>query len=303
MVKIIKIIVLNLFLLNNIYANSKLILEKYSNVIPYDVKVNIKNNESEPEFLNYVFIKAIDAPVRMKPIIKSEEITRLPFNTKLKVLEKVEVNKNEWYKVEILRTDGKREIGYISSNFTFLRKFRFDIMNNKVLQLETFLKKENQNKKELVSTNTYIPNPTNENMNRAKDKYGVSADQNTIGLYGDEIIYIPDRSLMSIEYIDGDYAYVNVFSIPERPLKVHKKVLSRNPVINSNFRKVIVIDLENENQVIFKKTEEWELISYSLNKTGLESTLGFEIPKGVFIVPTVKYEISMGKWQEWQNTQ
>lgn len=31
MVKIIKIIVLNLFLLNNIYANSKLILEKYSN--------------------------------------------------------------------------------------------------------------------------------------------------------------------------------------------------------------------------------------------------------------------------------
>lgn len=293
MIKIIKIIVLNLFLLNNIYANSKLILEKYSNIIPYDVKVNIKNNESEPEFLNYVFIKAIDAPVRVKPTIKSEEIIRLPFNTKLKVLEKVEVNKNEWYKVEILRTDGKKEIGYISSNFTFLRKFRFDIMNNKVLQLETFLKKENQNKKELVSTNTYIPNPTNENMNRAKDKYGVSADQNTIGLYGDEIIYIPDRSLMSIEYIDGDYAYVNVFSIPERPLKVHKKVLSRNPVINSNFRKVIVIDLENENQGIFEKNkiEEWELISYSLNKTGLESTLGFETPKGAFIIPTVKYEM------------
>ena len=161
MVKIIKIIVLNLFLLNNIYANSKLILEKYSNIIPYDVKVNIKNNESEPEFLNYIFIKAIDAPVRVKPTIKSKEIIRLPFNTKLKALEKIEVNKNEWYKVEIVRIDGKKEIGYISSNFTFLRKFRFDIMNSKVLQLETFLKEESQNKKELISTNTYIPNPTN----------------------------------------------------------------------------------------------------------------------------------------------
>lgn len=90
-------------------------------------------------------------------------------------------------------------------------------------------------------------------MNRTKDKYGVSVDQNTIGLYGEEIIYIPDRSLMLIEYIDGDYVYVNVFSLLERPLKVHKKVLSRNHVINSNFRKVIVIDLENKNQVIFKK--------------------------------------------------
>ena len=79
------------------------------------------------------------------------------------------------------------------------------------MQLETFLKEDSQNKKELISTNTYIPDPTNENMDRTKDKYGVSAGQNTIGLYGEEIIYIPDRSLMSIEYIDGDYAYV--FSI------------------------------------------------------------------------------------------
>ncbi|MGL5427531.1 MAG: L,D-transpeptidase, partial [Cetobacterium sp.] len=113
------------------------------------------------------------------------------------------------------------------------------------------------------------------------------------GMYGDEIIYIPDRSLMSIESLEGDYAYVNVFSIPEKPLKVHKRVLSRNPVVNSNFKKVIVIDLENENQGIFEKNknEEWELISYTLNKTGLESTLGFETPKGNFIVPVAKYEM------------
>ncbi|WP_438525059.1 L,D-transpeptidase family protein [Cetobacterium sp.] len=279
--------------MTTLYAESKVMLEKYTEVIPLGVKINIKNNESEPEFLNYVFVKTIDAPIRKDSSINSQEIMRLPYNTKMKVLEKIKVGKNDWYKVSIKTTTGESVIGYVSANLVSIRKFRFEKMNKKVEDLSNFLKSEAKLGKELVSTNTYIPNPKNENMNRSKDKYGVSADQNAVGMYGDEIIYIPDRSLMSIESLEGDYAYVNVFSIPEKPLKVHKRVLSRNPVVNSNFKKVIVIDLENENQGIFEKNknEEWELISYTLNKTGLESTLGFETPKGNFIVPVAKYEM------------
>ncbi|WP_052191693.1 MULTISPECIES: L,D-transpeptidase family protein [unclassified Cetobacterium] len=293
MIKILKLIIINIFFMTTLYAESKLMLEKYTEVIPLGVKVNIKNNESEPEFLNYVFVKTIDAPIRKDSSINSQEIMRLPYNTKMKVLEKIKVGKNDWYKVSIKTTTGESVIGYVSANLVSIRKFRFEKMNKKVEDLSNFLKSEAKLGKELVSTNTYIPNPKNENMNRLKDKYGVSADQNAVGMYGDEIIYIPDRSLMSIESLEGDYAYVNVFSIPEKPLKVHKRVLSRNPVVNSNFKKVIVIDLENENQGIFEKNknEEWELISYTLNKTGLESTLGFETPKGNFIVPVAKYEM------------
>ncbi len=293
MIKILKLIIINIFFMTTLYAESKVMLEKYTEVIPLGVKVNIKNNESEPEFLNYVFVKTIDAPIRKDSSINSQEIMRLPYNTKMKVLEKIKVGKNDWYKVSIKTTTGESVIGYVSANLVSIRKFRFEKMNKKVEDLSNFLKSEAKLGKELVSTNTYIPNPKNENMNRLKDKYGVSADQNAVGMYGDEIIYIPDRSLMSIESLEGDYAYVNVFSIPEKPLKVHKRVLSRNPVVNSNFKKVIVIDLENENQGIFEKNknEEWELISYTLNKTGLESTLGFETPKGNFIVPVAKYEM------------
>ncbi len=293
MIKILKLIIINIFFMTTLYAESKLMLEKYTEVIPLGVKVNIKNNESEPEFLNYVFVKTIDAPIRKDSSINSQEIMRLPYNTKMKVLEKIKVGKNDWYKVSIKTTTGESVIGYVSANLVSIRKFRFEKMNKKVEDLSNFLKSEAKLGKELVSTNTYIPNPKNENMNRLKDKYGVSADQNAVGMYGDEIIYIPDRSLMSIESLEGDYAYVNVFSIPEKPLKVHKRGLSRNPVVNSNFKKVIVIDLENENQGIFEKNknEEWELISYTLNKTGLESTLGFETPKGNFIVPVAKYEM------------
>ncbi|MGL4357839.1 L,D-transpeptidase family protein [Cetobacterium sp.] len=293
MIKILKLIIINIFFMTTLYAESKVMLEKYTEVIPLGVKINIKNNESEPEFLNYVFVKTIDAPIRKDSSINSQEIMRLPYNTKMKVLEKIKVGKNDWYKVSIKTTTGESVIGYVSANLVSIRKFRFEKMNKKVEDLSNFLKSEAKLGKELVSTNTYIPNPKNENMNRLKDKYGVSADQNAVGMYGDEIIYIPDRSLMSIESLEGDYAYVNVFSIPEKPLKVHKRVLSRNPVVNSNFKKVIVIDLENENQGIFEKNknEEWELISYTLNKTGLESTLGFETPKGNFIVPVAKYEM------------
>lgn len=293
MIKILKLIIINIFFMTTLYAESKVMLEKYTEVIPLGVKINIKNNESEPEFLNYVFVKTIDAPIRKESSINSQEIMRLPYNTKMKVLEKIKVGKNDWYKVSIKTTTGESVIGYVSANLVSIRKFRFEKMNKKVEDLSNFLKSEAKLGKELVSTNTYIPNPKNENMNRLKDKYGVSADQNAVGMYGDEIIYIPDRSLMSIESLEGDYAYVNVFSIPEKPLKVHKRVLSRNPVVNSNFKKVIVIDLENENQGIFEKNknEEWEVISYTLNKTGLESTLGFETPKGNFIVPVAKYEM------------
>ncbi|MGL5188124.1 MAG: hypothetical protein ACRC7S_00540, partial [Cetobacterium sp.] len=85
MIKILKLIIINIFFMTTLYAESKLMLEKYTEVIPLGVKVNIKNNESEPEFLNYVFVKTIDAPIRKDSSINSQEIMRLPYNTKMKV--------------------------------------------------------------------------------------------------------------------------------------------------------------------------------------------------------------------------
>ncbi|MGL4946435.1 MAG: L,D-transpeptidase family protein [Cetobacterium sp.] len=282
------------FLSQPLYAVAKILKEKYENVIPMSVYVNIINNEAEPEYLNYAFIKSVEAPIRQDSSIYSKEIVRFPFNTKLKVLEKVESSGNEWYKVELKDKNGNKVYGYISAMLVTLRKFRFDEMNNRVHKLSQFLQTELQSGKELVSINTYVPNPSNQNMSREKDKYGVSADQNARAKYNGETIFIPDRSLMSIESAEGNDVYVNALSIPEKSLKVSKNVITRYPAVNANFRKVIVIDLDNENQGIFQKNSDgrWELISYTLNKTGMESTLGFETPKGYFIVPVLKYEMA-----------
>lgn len=282
-------------------AATKKLKEKYENVVPMSVNVNIKNNEAEPEYLNYVFIKSVDAPIRQDSSIYSKEIVRFPFNTKLKVLEKIESNGNEWYKVELKDKNGNKVQGYISAMLVTLRRFRFEEMNSRVHKLTQFLQSESAKGKELVSINTYVPNPSNQNMSRVKDKYGVSADQNARASYNGETIFIPDRSLMSIESAKGNDVYVNALSIPEKSLKVSKNAITRYPAVNPNFRKVIVIDLENENQGIFQKNSEgqWELISYTLNKTGMESTLGFDTPRGYFIVPVLKYE--MGYRDEYNN--
>lgn len=289
------------FLSQPLHAVTKTLKEKYENIIPMSVHVNIMNNEAEPEYLNYVFIKSIDAPIREDSSIYSKEIVRFPFNTKLKVLEKVESNGNEWYKVELKDKNEKKVQGYISAMLVTFRKFKFEEMNNRVHKLSEFLQSEAAKGKELVSVNTYVPNPSNQNMSRAKDKYGVSADQNAKASHNGETIFIPDRSLMSIESAKGNDVYVNALSIPEKSLKVNKNVITRYPEVSANFRKAIVIDLENENQGIFQKNSEgqWELISYTLNKTGMESTLGFETPRGYFIVPVLKYE--MGYRDEYNN--
>lgn len=269
------------------------VVAKYPNEVPSSVKVNLKTDAGRPQFLNYVFVKSQDAPIREDASIYSKVITRMPFNAKMQILEKVVANGNEWYKVVITDTNGEKQEGYVSAMLVSLRVFRFEEMDSRIKKLEKFVKEESAKGRKLAVVNTYAPNPSSSNMDRSKDKYGVSKDQNATASYKGETIYIPDRSILSVESTEGNTAYVNVASIPERPLKVNKGVLSYAQKINPNFRKVIVLDLENENQGVFQKNSdgEWELIAYTLNKSGAESNLGFETPRGDYLVAMAKYEM------------
>ncbi|MEG0582982.1 MAG: L,D-transpeptidase, partial [Cetobacterium sp.] len=117
-------------------------------------------------------------------------------------------------------------------------------------------------------------------------------DQNTMGYYGGENIVVPDRSVMSVISENGNMTAVNVLSIAESPINIKSNVISRNPKINPNFTKVVVIDIKNQNQGAFQKINgEWQLIGYVYNKTGMESQVGFETPRGYFVVPMLKYEM------------
>ncbi|MDP0488199.1 MAG: L,D-transpeptidase, partial [Fusobacterium sp. JB020] len=141
---------------------------------------------------------------------------------------------------------------------------------------------------------SYKPNPYNKDMNREKDKYGVSLDQNIIGKYEPEnlTLHVPDRSIMAVLSEGKKYAMVDIEGIKESPIKIEKSYITTRPNIGKGFKKAIAVDLKNQNLGIFEKINgEWTLISYIYGKTGLESTLGFETPRGSFVVPNVKYEM------------
>ena len=167
--------------------------------------------------------------------------------------------------------------------------FRFEKALDKIKELEKFIVTEMDEGREIVSTNSYVPNPNNVNFKREKDKYGTSLDQNIVGYYGDERIFVPDRSILSILEKGKTTSKVKVASIKE-PLVIENKRISRNPKISKDFRKVIAIDIENQNMIVFEKNNyNWEVVSYVYSKTGIESELGFETPKGFFIAPMAKY--------------
>lgn len=258
----------------------------YDNEMPENIILNEKYNGGHPKVLDYVFVRTRTANLRDLPSTKGKIIKKFNYDTKLKALEKIYDYGNYWYKVE---TD-KGETGYISSMVVRKRIFRFEKAIDKIKELENFIAEETEEGREVVSTNSYVPNPNNVDFKREKDKYGTSLDQNIVGWYGKEKIFVPDRSVLSIVENGDKTSKVHVASIKE-PLVIENKRISRNPKIDKDFRKVIAIDIENQNLMIFEKNEEdkWEVISYVYSKTGIESEVGFETPKGFFIAPMAKY--------------
>lgn len=259
----------------------------YDNEMPENIILNEKYSGGHPKVLDYVFVRTRTANLRDLPSTKGKIIKKFNYDAKLKVLEKVYDYGNYWYKVET--KDG--EVGYISSMVVRKRMFRFEKALDKINELENFITKEMEAGREIVSTNSYVPNPNNVDFKREKDKYGTSLDQNIVGWYGKERIFVPDRSILSIVEQGDKTSKVHVASIKEEPLVIENKKISRNPKINKDFRKVIAIDIENQNLIIFEKNEDekWEIVSYVYSKTGIESEVGFETPKGFFVAPMAKY--------------
>lgn len=266
------------------------VVKIYENNIPLDIKTNIKYmGDDLPKLLSYIFVKTKVGNVRKSPSGASQLIYQIGFNEKLKVLEEIKYKNSNtsWYKVET-----PNGVGYISSIYCNDRTFRFEKMLDRIHEVEDFINNNNEAKMKLGSTNSYVPNPYNKDLQTMKDKYGTALDQNILGDYYGEKIVVPDRSILSVLNEDGKEAEVKVEGIKEYPLTIEKKYITNYPDVSKGFRKVIVADIRNQNLGIFEKIDgEWVLISYIYGKTGIDSKLGFETPKGSFIVPTLKYDM------------
>ena len=288
-----KNLIIPFFLLANITAfcfsgeSSYTTIAVYDNQIPENIAINEKFTGGHPKVLDYVFIRSRQGNLREEPNTKAKIIKKYPYNTKLIAIKKVDFYGNAWYQVK----DENGTEGYISANIVRKRTFRFQKAIDKINYLEKFIITQEKLGREVASTSSYVPNPNNVNFKRAKDKYGTSLDQSVIGkdINTGEEIYIPDRSVLGIIKKGPHKSIVKVASIKEE-LEIDNSKISRKPSVVPDFKKVIAIDVTNQNMIVFeKKADVWEVISYVYSKTGIESQLGFETPKGFFISPMAKY--------------
>ena len=265
------------------------VIATYDNKMPEEIKdiYNPKFTE-KPVYYDYVFITSRVANLREKPDTNSTILGKYTYDTKLKLLQKIKYQGNIWYLVE----DENGTQGYMAASITRKRDFRFQMALDKIGDLENFISSSLKDGYQMGTTNTYVPNPTNANAQREKDKYGTSLDQNLMGTSAKgERIVVPDRSVLRVIEDRGDKALVKVLSIAEE-LEIPKAKISSYPSIKNGFRKVVAVDLENQNFMVFEKSKEtnqWELISYVYTKSGIESELGYETPRGYYTVPVVKY--------------
>ena len=288
-----KFILIKMFILSSVSLfafngqNDWSTIAVYDNKIPDNIIINEKYAGGHPKVLDYVFVRSRVANLRDLPSTKGKVVSKYYYNTKLIALEKIYDYGNIWYHVR----DAKGTEGYISGNLVRKRIFRFQKALDKIDELQKFIKTQEALGREIASTNSYVPNPNNQNFKRQKDKYGTSLDQSIIGkaVGTNEEIYIPDRSILAIIEKGKTTSRVKVASIKEE-LIISNSSISTNPKVKDNFTKVVAIDVANQNMIVFEKNNgRWEVISYVYSKTGIESQLGFETPKGFYIAPMAKY--------------
>ncbi|MGF6907638.1 L,D-transpeptidase family protein [Fusobacterium sp. PH5-44] len=262
------------------------VVATYDDKVPSNIQLNDKY-KIKTKYIDFGFIRTKVGELRSEPNFQAKIIKTYSYMDRFKLIEKVYSRSSDWYLVE--HESGAR--GYIVEEQLRKRIFRFQKALDKIIELEKFIGSEMDKGREIVRTNTYSPNPANKNAKLQKDKYGTSWEQNAISKTASgETIYIPDSSIMSIISTNGSTSKVKVASIAEE-LTVSNSLLSKNPKINRNFKKVVAVDIENQNTTLFEKNAsgKWEIVSYVYAKTGVESTLGYETPKGYFIVPLLKY--------------
>ncbi len=262
------------------------VLKRYKNKVPDEIQLEIKYKGSLPSFLSYGFPQKNKVNLRERPSSKSPLKGIADYLEKLAVLEIVENSLGEkWYKV----LNSKGEEAFVRYEGVKFMEFRFVNMKREIQQLEEFIEEEISQGRTLSAVDAYSPNPSNKNPKKRRDKYGSVEEQSVSVSYKGELIFVPDGRLLSILKNDKELSLVKTLGIAESPLKISNKLLNKNLRIREVPQKIIVVDIKNQNFGVFERIAgEWKLVSYSYSKTGKENHIGYETPKGVFVVSEVK---------------
>ncbi|MGI6733717.1 MAG: L,D-transpeptidase family protein [Anaerovoracaceae bacterium] len=234
----------------------------------------------------YFFVGGDSAIIRSGPSSSYPILRRAAYGERLDYLESVYIaaedgSTEQWHHI-IWEEEGEKRFGFVHGSEVTERLYQFDKMEEAVLKAEAYAERGDL---------TYISNYQNRNgyaplyKGQAVDGEGNRRSQSAPGYPSlsdmSNFLYLGDGTLVRYHFPSGDYARVEVVASGER-YYVPKKFIPKDHRIH-DLKKVIVIDVTNQNEAVYEKIEgTWTLISYTQATTGKIGRYSQPTPTGFY---------------------
>ena len=268
---------------------------------PKNLTFNYAYDKNSPKDMDeFVFIKS-NSNIRKEPNANAKVIKEAKYGNKFKVVGVVKGNgdgKGDWYEVFF---DG--QLGYISKSVAEKREFDWHDMMNKVNKTNAFIRDALAKNKKIYVLDDYVPLGGTSGGNR--DKFGNRANQSEPAYANSsfkDAINIPDRTIMTIEEDNDKYTKVKIDAFDEGTyyIKPSTRKMLKDSGITKEIERFIYVDRSSQNEMVIEKSgNNWNVVTSSFVTTGKDSGSSFATPYGTFLIayskPVMQYTGSDNK--------
>lgn len=254
-------------------ADGHELVASYDDQLPKGLEKNLKYNKY---LVGKDYVVMVNGPVNIrKGPSTSYGILRKGYTyEKFKLIETVKgqyygsYGTNDWHKI-MYYSHGEERYGYVFGSIVAVRHYRFDNAYEKILEMDEMVHGENiAHINNLRSYKGYAPLYQGK---YSEDDRQVLRYQSAPGYFEAStesgFRYLQDGRLLRVDGYDDDFYHVTTFDTKEQ-YYVPKKYVSFDQQL-VNLTQIIVVDLSNQNEIVFEKEEDqWNLVSYSYATSG-----------------------------------
>ena len=273
-------------------------IKEFSAQRPKNLTFNFQYDKHSPKDMDeFVFIKTATS-IKKEPNSNSKTIKSASYSQKYKTTGIVGNKSDEWYEVFF-----DNQIGYIPKSAVEKREFDWNDMMNKVEKTNKFINEALSANKKLYVLDDYTPLGGGENGKR--DKFGNRANQSEFGYLDKtfkDYINIPDRTIMVVDEQNDKYIKVKIDAYDNGIyyLKPSTGKYLKDAGITGEITRFIYVDRASQNEMVIEKTgDNWNVVTSSFVTTGKDSGSSFATPYGTFLIayskPVMQYTGSDNK--------
>ena len=273
-------------------------IKEFSAQRPKNLTFNFQYDKNSPKDMDeFIFIKTATS-IKKEPNSSSKTIKSASYSQKYKTTGIVGNKSDEWYEIFF-----DNQLGYIPKSAAEKREFDWNDMMNKVEKTNKFINEALSANKKLYVLDDYTPLGGGENGKR--DKFGNRANQSEFGYLDKtfkDYINIPDRTIMVIDEQNDKYIKVKIDAYDNGIyyLKPSTGKYLKDAGITGEITRFIYVDRASQNEMVIEKSgNNWNVVTSSFVTTGKDSGNSFATPYGTFLIayskPVMQYTGSDNK--------